>query len=52
MGRLENLKDMTETWNEGGTQESIEVTLTMLHRIGNVEPGEATSCSQARTPME
>ena len=42
------LQDETETWDKGGVQESLEVT----HYIGDVEPEEATSCSQTGTPVE
>jgi hypothetical protein len=36
------LQDKTETWNQGGTQESIGVTLAVTHYIGDTEPEEAT----------
>ena len=42
----------TETWDKGGTQESMGVTLAVTHSIGDMEPEEATSFSQAATPVE
>jgi hypothetical protein len=42
----------TETWDMGGTQESMGVTIVVTHNIVDMEPGEATSCSQARTLVE
>jgi len=30
----------------------MEVTLAVTHNIGDMEPEEATSCSQAETPVE
>ena len=47
-----HLQDETETWDKGGTQESMGVTLAVTHSIGDMEPEEATSCSQAGTPVE
>ena len=47
-----HLQDKTEAWNKGGTQESMGVTLAVTYNIGNMEPEEATSCSQAGTPVE
>ena len=46
------LQDKTESWDKGGTQESMGVTLAVTHSIGDMEPEEATSCSQAGTPVE
>jgi hypothetical protein len=46
-----NLKDMAETWDGGDTQESLGVTLSMPQNIGDVEPEETISCSQAETPV-
>ena len=42
----------TETWDKGGTQESMGVTLAVTHSIGDMEHEEVTSCSQAGTPLE
>jgi hypothetical protein len=36
----------------GGTQESMVVNLAVTHGIEDMEPEEATSCSQAGTPVE
>ena len=44
--------DETETWDKGGTQDSVRVTLAVTHYTGDMEPEEATSCSQAGTPVE
>ena len=38
--------------DRGGSQESMEVTLAESHSTGDMEPEEATSCSQAGTPVE
>ena len=46
------LQDETETWDKGGAQESMGVTLAVTHCTGDTEPEEATSCSQAETPVE
>jgi hypothetical protein len=47
-----HLKNVAETWDRAGTQESMGVTLAVTHSIGDMEPEEATSCSQAGTTME
>ena len=52
MRRRGHIQDMTETCDEGGTQESMWMTLAVTHRIGDMEPEEATSCSQAETSVE
>jgi hypothetical protein len=41
----------TETLDKGGTQESMEVTLAVTYCIGDMEPEEATSCTD-RNPTE
>jgi hypothetical protein len=41
---------VSETWSEGGPQESMEVTLAERYSSGDMEPKEATSCSQAGPP--
>ena len=43
---------MTETWDKGGTQESMGVTLAVTDYIRDMEPEETTSCRQAQTPVE
>jgi hypothetical protein len=45
-------QDEIEPWDKGDTQKSMEVTLAGTHSIGDTEPEEATSCSQAGTPVE
>ena len=42
----------SETWDKRGTQETMGVILAVTHYIGDMEPEEATSCSQAGTPVE
>ena len=46
------LEDMLETWEGGGSQESMEIILAETHSSGDMEPEEATSQSQAGTPLE
>jgi hypothetical protein len=48
----EHLQDNTENWDRVGTQESMGVTWAVTHNIGDMEPEEATSCSQAGVPVE
>ena len=45
---------MTKTWDKGGTQESMAVTLAVTHSIGDgdIESEEATACRQSGTPVE
>ena len=38
-----HLQDETETWDKGGTQESIGLTLAMTHYTGDMEPEVAAS---------
>jgi hypothetical protein len=47
-----HLEDKTETWDREDARESIGVTLDEIHSSGGMEPEEATSCSQAGTPVE
>jgi hypothetical protein len=47
-----HLQDQIETWDKGGSQNSIRVTLAVTHYIGDMEPEKATSCSQKGTPVE
>jgi hypothetical protein len=49
MRRWGLLQDETETWDMGGSQESMGVTLAVTHCIGDMEPEDATSCSQVGT---
>ena len=44
--------NVIETWDRGGTQESIGVTLAVTHNIGDMKPEESTSCSQVGTLVE
>ena len=41
-----------EIWDQGDTQESTGVSLAVNDSIGYMEPEEATSCNQARNPVE
>ena len=51
--RWGHLQDETETWDKGGVQESVGVTLAVTHHIGDMEPKKAISCSQAGgTPVK
>jgi hypothetical protein len=43
---------MTETWDKGGSQELMKVTLAETHSSGAMEHEEVTSCSQTGTPVE
>jgi hypothetical protein len=43
---------MPETWNGGGSQESMGVTLAETPSSGDIEPEETTSYSQAGLPGE
>ena len=35
-------QEETETWDKGGTQESMGVTLAVTHYIEDIEPEEVT----------
>ena len=48
-GGSDHLLEKTETWDKGGTQESMGVTLPVTHYIGDME---VNSCSQMRTLVE
>ena len=39
-----HFQEETETCNRGGTQESVGVSLAVIHSIRNMEPREAASC--------
>jgi hypothetical protein len=41
MRRWGHLQDKTKTWDKGGAQESMGVTLTETDNIGDMEPEEA-----------
>jgi hypothetical protein len=43
---------MRQTCDKEVVQESVRVTLAVTHSTGDVEPEEATSYSQAGTPVE
>ena len=43
---------MPETWDGGGSQELVRVTFVETHSSGDIEPEEATSYSQAGSPVE
>jgi hypothetical protein len=42
----------TETWDRGGTLESVEVPKLCLTALGIWSLGEAASCGQTETPVE
>ena len=44
------LQDKTESWDKGGAQESMGVTLAVTHNTEDMEPGEVVSCGQAGIP--
>ena len=50
--RWKLLQDETEPWEKGGTQELMGVILAVTHYIRDIEPEEATSCSQGRIPSK
>ena len=50
LGSREHLQDETGTWNKGDSQESVVMSLAVIQRIEDIEPEEATSCSQAGIP--
>lgn len=43
---------MTETWDKGGTQESMGAYLDVTPNIGDMETEEADSCSQTGISLE
>ena len=47
-----HLQGEMETWDKGGAQESMGCDLAVTHYTGDMEPEEATSCSQAGAPVE
>ena len=47
VGSWGHLQSETETWDKGGAQESMGVSLTVTHSIGDMASEEITSCSQA-----
>jgi hypothetical protein len=49
-GRLWKSQDKRKTWVKGGTEESMGVRLAVTHYIRDMEPEEATACSEAGTP--
>ena len=51
VGRWEYLQDLIETWYKGSAQESMGVTLVVTQSIGDMEPEEATFCSQIGTSV-
>jgi hypothetical protein len=44
--------DGTETWDMGGAQESMGVSLAVTHSIEYMEPESATSCGNTGIPVE
>ena len=51
-GERGHLEDVPEAWDRVGVQELVGVTLGVTHSIGDMEPEEATSCSQPGTLVE
>ena len=49
MGVGVGLEDKLETWDNIGALESLWVTLYVTNYFGDMEPDDATSCSQAGT---
>ena len=47
-----HLEDVLETWDKGGSQKSIGVTLAENHSTVDMETREATSYIHAGTPVE
>jgi hypothetical protein len=41
-----HVEDITESWDMGGIQSSIGMNLAVTHSIAEMEPKEATYCSQ------
>ena len=50
-GGRDHLHKETVTWDKGGAQESMGVTLAVSH-IGHMDPEGPTFCSQPGTPVE
>lgn len=48
----ENLQEVPKTWDRGGSQESLWMTLAKMPNYRDMEPAEATSCSQAGPPVD
>ena len=46
------LEDKLETWDNRGAQESLWVTLHVTNYFEDMEPEDATSCSQAGTSLK
>lgn len=51
-GEGENLQEIPETLDMGGSQESMWVTLAEMPNSRDMEPEEATSYSHAGTPVK
>jgi hypothetical protein len=47
-----HLKDLPETWNRGGAQESMRMTLAVTCSIRDMELEESISSNQIRTPVK
>jgi hypothetical protein len=48
----EHLWNVPETCDEGGSQESMGVTLAETPSSGDMEPEVAISCNLARSPVQ
>ena len=47
-----HLQEDTETSDKGGTQESMGLSLDLIHSTGDMEPVEATSLGNAGISLE
>jgi hypothetical protein len=47
-----HLEDKLETWDNRSAQESLQVTLHVTNNFEDMEPEDATSCSQAGTSLK
>jgi hypothetical protein len=43
---------MRENCDKGGTQESKKMTIAVMHYLGDMQPEEVATCSQAITPVD
>ena len=50
-GGVGHLKDMEETYDKGGSQESMGVTLAVTYSSGDMKLEEATSCGYWQEPQ-
>jgi hypothetical protein len=50
--RWGNSLEVPFSWNEGGSQESMQVTLAEMPNSWDMNSAETTSSSQTRTPVD